>query len=222
MAILKNQLWHLLILGAMIALLYYTAKADPSFLKGSVWGISTFLWGLAALLVAVVHQVYVLIAWRSELYYKQLTKLFGTKAFTLFKIGFAILFISRPITIIGLSISNAGTLSLKPSLSYLLSTILTLLWIYLIYSVKRYFGIDRAFGIDHFFPEKYKNVEMVKKGIFQFTSNGMYVFGFLILYVPALLLHSKAALLMALFSHLYIWVHYYFTERPNMKEIYES
>ena len=222
MAILKNQLWHLLILGAMIALLYYTAKADPSFLKGSVWGVSTFLWGLAALLAAVVHQVFVLIAWRSELYYKQLTKLFGTKDFTLFKIGFAILFISRPITIIGLSISNAGTLSLKPSLSYLLSTILTLLWIYLIYSVKRYFGVDRAFGIDHFFPEKYKNVEMVKKGIFQFTSNGMYVFGFLILYVPALILQSKAALLMALFSHLYIWVHYYFTERPNMKEIYES
>jgi len=26
----------------------------------------------------------------------------------------------------------------------------------------------------------------------------------------------------ALFSHLYIWVHYYFTERPDMKIIYRD
>ena len=80
--------------------------------------------------------------------------------------------------------------------------------------------MDRAFGIDHFFPEKYKNVSMVKQGIFKHTSNGMYIFGFLTLWIPGILLKSKAAILIALFHHLYIWVHYYFTEKPDMKIIY--
>jgi len=48
----------------------------------------------------------------------------------------------------------------------------------------------------------------------------MYVYGLLILYLPGLFLLSKAALLVALFNHVYIWVHYYCTEQPDMKVIY--
>ena len=48
----------------------------------------------------------------------------------------------------------------------------------------------------------------------------MYVFGFAILWVPALLFQSVAALIVAAFSHAYIWVHYYCTERPDMRRIY--
>jgi len=33
---------------------------------------------------------------------------------------------------------------------------------------------------------------------------------------------SKTALLIALFNHLYIWVHYYFTENPDIKFIYRT
>ena len=60
------------------------------------------------------------------------------------------------------------------------------------------------------------------KGIFKFTNNGMYYFGFLVLYIPALLLFSKAALLAALFNHLYIWAHYFCTEKPDIKVIYHG
>jgi hypothetical protein len=48
----------------------------------------------------------------------------------------------------------------------------------------------------------------------------MYIYGIMILYIPALLLFSKAALVVALFNHIYIWVHYYTTEIPDMKKIY--
>jgi hypothetical protein len=48
----------------------------------------------------------------------------------------------------------------------------------------------------------------------------MYVFGFLTLWVPGLWFASAAALVVALFNHLYIWVHYYSTELPDMKRIY--
>jgi hypothetical protein len=61
---------------------------------------------------------------------------------------------------------------------------------------------------------------MVKGGIFRFTRNGMYVFGFLLLWIPGLWWASTAALAVALFNHLYIWVHYHTTELPDMKRIY--
>ena len=80
--------------------------------------------------------------------------------------------------------------------------------------------MDRAFGIDHFQPEKFKKEPFIKKGIFKYTSNGMYIYGFLMLWVPGLLLLSKAAILVAVFNHVYIWIHYYFTELPDIKIIY--
>ena len=106
--------------------------------------------------------------------------------------------------------------------SYVLSWLLLIPAVYLFYSVKKYFGFDRAFGIDHFYPEEYKLKPFVDQGIFKYTRNGMYTFGFFLVWVPGFLLQSRAALLLALFSHLYIWVHYYFTELPDIKIIYKD
>jgi protein-S-isoprenylcysteine O-methyltransferase Ste14 len=87
------------------------------------------------------------------------------------------------------------------------------------YSIARYFGFERAFGIDHF-DTSYRGKPLVKKGIFRYTSNGMYVFGLLILWIPGVLFSSLTALAAALFSHIYIWVHYFCTEKPDMNFIY--
>ena len=48
----------------------------------------------------------------------------------------------------------------------------------------------------------------------------MYTFGFLILWILGLVCLSQAALMAALFNHLYIWVHYYCTELPDIYAIY--
>jgi len=222
MKIFKYQEWHILILIVLILILYFFTRADTTILKGELWGISTVYWCIFTLISPVIHQFYVLVCWRSELYHKSVSKLFGKKGFKLYKIGFAILILSRPITIFLLSISNAKTININTSFSYVLSGILMIPVIYLFYSLRKYFGIDRAFGIDHFYPEKFKNASMVNQGIFKYTSNGMYVYGFLILWIPGIIMQSKAALLMALFNHIYIWVHYYFTEKPDMKMIYND
>ena len=58
----------------------------------------------------------------------------------------------------------------------------------------------------------------MKKGICKYTSNSMYSFAFLTFW--AIAGASWAALVVAAFSHLYIWVHYFCTERPDMKLIY--
>ena len=85
----------------------------------------------------------------------------------------------------------------------------------------RYFGHARAFGADHF-DESYRGAPLERRGVFRFTSNAMYVFGLLVLWLPGLLLSSMAALSVALFHHLYIWVHYHCTEKPDMIRIYPT
>ncbi len=132
-----------------------------------------------------------------------------------------ILFLTRPVFIFGLAIANQGTLPVPGWLGISLSVLCIPPVMYLGYSVLKHFGIERALGIDHFQPRIYRDRPFVKKGIFKWSSNSMYLYGFLLLWVPGLLLLSKAGLLSALFSHMYIWVHYYFTEYPDLKFIYQ-
>ncbi|MFK5924141.1 MAG: methyltransferase [Verrucomicrobiota bacterium] len=201
----------------LAATLYLSNK--PAILDGVLWGVHTTTWFYLAMATPIIHQIYVWLVWRFELHLRVFSNKLGTKqAFSIYAIGFSFLFISRLITIIFLAISSKNTLHLNPLVAYIIVALITPLVIYLFYSVKKYFTIARAYGIDHF--DKNYNEPYVKKGIFKYSNNGMYVFGLLILYLPGLLFLSEAALLVALFNHVYIWVHYYFTERPDMVVIY--
>ena len=63
-------------------------------------------------------------------------------------------------------------------------------------------------------------VEVFWSAYFDIAWKDVAVFGLLILWLPGLLLASKAALLAALFGHVYIWVHYFTVEQPDMIHIY--
>lgn len=218
--VLKYQAYHAFFLLLLLAGVYLMAQEDSVIISGELWQITSIYWLLLALLVPVVHQIYVMLCWRLELYGKKLTAWFGEKAFALYKRFFTILILARPVSLVLLAISNKKTLILDSRLAIGLTIILLIPSVYLFYSLKRYFGFDRAFGIDHFEPAKYRDMPLVRKGIFRYTDNGMYTFGFLMLYIPALIWLSKAALLVAFFQHLYIWVHHYCTEKPDMMVIY--
>jgi protein-S-isoprenylcysteine O-methyltransferase Ste14 len=127
--------------------------------------------------------------------------------------------ISRVLFLVALAVANRDTVPGDPTLLQVLAIILLIPAVHLFYSVARYFGFRRAFGIDHFDP-RYRAVPLVRRGIFEYSPNGMYVFGFLLLWSVALWYASVAALIAALFNHLYIWVHYWATERPDMRRIY--
>ncbi len=219
MKILDKQQYHFLSLVILLSGVYYAARGD--FLQGSFLGLSTRAWLLLSIFIPVAHQIYVLIFWRAELHYKTLSSWFGERAFFIFGLGFMILLIARPVFVLGLAISNRGTLPIPGWLGILLSVLSIPPVLYLVYSVFKYFGADRALGGDHFQPEIYREQPFVKKGIFQWSSNPMYFFGFLLVWAPGLLFLSKAGLLAALFNHLYIWAHYFFTEYPDMKFIYK-
>lgn len=217
--IFKHQIWHLLALVVLIFAINSYASHSPEILSGSFWKVSTNSWFWLAIAIPVIHQTYVLLIWRFELYQRTFTKRLGVKrAFNVYAIGFSLLFASRLVAIVFLSISNKDTLHLDPVIAYVIAALITPIVIYLFYSVRKYFTLERAYGIDHFDPNY--NEPYVKEGIFKYTDNGMYVFGLMILYLPGLLFLSEAALLVALFNHVYIWVHYFFTERPDMVVIY--
>ena len=219
--IFEKQIWHYLLLAILLAVVLVVVSLAEHFLQGKFLGVATPVWFYLAIGSPVFHQLYVWFCWRLELYGGLLTQWFGKRAFKIYSIGFAVLILLRPVLITLLSLSNKNTIPSHPMITALLLTILAIPSFYLMYSIKKYFGFWRAFGIDHF-DASYRNKPLIKEGIFRFTDNGMYYFGLLILWIPGVLFSSITAIIAALFSHLYIWVHFFCTEKPDMESIYGS
>lgn len=216
--IFSHQVAHVLLLAILLAGVWLAGEL-PGFSEGQFLGWPTDVWVSLTIGNAVLHQVFVWACWRAELHIQGLTRLLGEAAFNVYATIFSVLIMARPGLITCVAISNAGTLPLNPTFSFALSAVLAIPVVYLAYSVKRYFGFRRAFGIDHF-DSSYRDQPIVQAGIFRYSRNSMYVYGFLLLWIPGVLFHSIAAIIVALFSHIYIWVHYFVTEKPDMQFIY--
>jgi len=216
--IFAHQIEHLVCLSLLLAGLYGLSRT-AGFLDGQLLGLDTGTWVVLAVSNAIAHQVFVWFCWRTELYAGLPTRWFGAAAFPIYATLFSVLILCRPVLVTAVAVSNAGSFDASRALALSLAGVCTVLAAYVGYSVRRYFGFLRAFGIDHF-DTRYRTIPLVRSGIFRWVSNPMYVFGLLLLWVPGLVAQSSAALGVALFSHAYIWVHYFFTERPDMREIY--
>ena len=216
--IFEGQILHLFVLTILIGTIF-GITGIWNFFEGQYLGINTATWFYLSIATPILHQVYVWFCWRTQFHFSLITRVFGEIGFTYYGIVFFILFFLRFVFVTILAISNKGSMDADPLLLYALAIIITLPALYLFYSVKRYFGIKRALGADHF-DESYRNSPLVTKGIYRFVNNGMYIFGVAIIWVPGLVFASRAALLAAMFQHIYIWVHYYATEKPDMKRIY--
>lgn len=168
--------------------------------------------------IPIVHQVFVWIAWRVELKSKAVSNSIG---FTVYLVIFFLLLLGRPIVLIFLAWADSESLGLNTAPRIIGSIILLIPAIYTMYSVKKYFGFIRAAGGDHF-DSKYRNMRIVNTGMFKYSSNSMYVFGFLMFWGIAIAFNSKAALLASGFCHAYIWIHYFATEKPDMDYLYND
>jgi len=209
--VFERQGLHLLLLCSLLAVVGILA---------SRWvRESAEKWFWAAIAVAVLHQGWVWLCWRLELHEGLLGRWFGPTGFKLYAAGFALLAITRVGLLICLALADQGTVPVEGRLLDVLATLLLAPVVYLFYSVARYFTFQRAVGADHF-DRAYRLKPLENRGIFRFTRNGMYTFGLLLVWLPGLYASSQAALLAAAFNHTYIWVHYFCTERPDMKRIY--
>lgn len=169
-----------------------------------------------AIACPILHQMFVWLAWRFELRSGATSRTLG---FHKYLICFFILFASRFVSLFALAWMDSGSLKLGVVSRTVLATFLILPGAYAGYSVQRYFGMARAAGADHFNP-RYRQLPLVRAGIFQFTNNGMYIYAFLLFWAMAVGFNSSAALTTAAFSHVYIWVHFYATEKPDMDYLY--
>lgn len=218
--IFEKQGVHALLLFLLLSAILPVYHNFEPLSAGKFFGWSTTTWFYSAIGVAIVHHLYVWFSWRNELHNKSITNFFPNHGFKIYLIGFFLLFSLRFLLVLLAALSNMGSFSLPLVIKWVLVTILAIPVIWLFYSVKTYFGFKRAAGADHFF-EEYRNLPLVQQGIFKYTKNGMYLYGFLLFWLIAILFESYAALLLAGFNHLYIWVHYYCTEKPDMEKIYE-
>jgi hypothetical protein len=216
----ERQLQHYLLLATLLVGAGVAMSQSDRLLVGQFAGIPTGTWLVIALTVPILHQLYVWFVWRAELHHGLISRWFGTeKGFRYYTVGFYLLFLSRPISIFLVALSNRGSLDLNPLVAIPLAAVLFMPWLYVQYSIRKYFGMDRAMGLDHFDPS-YRDQPFVREGIFRYTDNAIYTFAFLIFWILGLVFFSQAALLAALFNHLYIWVHYYCTELPDIYAIY--
>ncbi len=213
----KNQLWHLFALGGLILISWFLIKTHLS--EGTFLGIKDSSWFWIAITIVVLHQMIVWIVFRSQLCWGSFTKYFGASDIKVWASIFLPFLFARPILVMILAIADPGTLPLPFELRITIGILLMMPALYTLWSVLRYFGVVRALGADHF-RSKYRRMPLIQKGAFRLTKNAMYTFQFLGLYSIALFLDSYAALILAIFQHTYIWVHYFCTEKPDMNIIY--
>lgn len=218
-AIFERQWLHALALAVMLPALWLISRGCVCFHRGELWGIGTWTWFWIAIEIPIVHQIFVWFCWRTELHRGLITRVFGRHGFKIYAAIFTVLLVGRLVAVTALAVASHDTLPANHLMLKSLAAIIAVPVAYLGYSVARYFTFTRAFGADHF-DESYRSKPLVHQGIFRFTSNGMYTIGLMVLYIPALWLASRPALVAAVFGHLYIWVHYFTTELPDMRRIY--
>jgi len=133
-------------------------------------------------------------------------------------IGFFTLIILRFSAVV-LCFVDYGSLYKPGLISWALSVIVFIPGLYTMYSVKKYFGFLRAAGADHF-DSKYRDIPFERRGIFKWTSNAMYTFAIGIPFSFAVATGSQSMFIVAIFTYISIWLHYFCTEKEDFKVIY--
>jgi hypothetical protein len=209
----RHQIWHL---GGTIILFYIGVQfVDLESNTSAFFGISALSWFMIAMSVPIIHQAYVWICWRSELCWQSISKTIGFKAYAII---FFILGLSRFSAIV-LCFVDYGSLYKPGILAWVISIIFFIPAIYTMYSVKKYFGFLRAAGADHFDP-KYRDMPFEKRGIFKWSPNAMYVFAIGIPFAFAVATGSQSMFIVATYTYVSVWLHYFCTEREDFKIIY--
>ena len=209
----KHQIWHL---GGTVLLFYIGAQlVDLNGNTNTFLGISALNWFMIAMSTPLIHQAYVWICWRSELCWQSISNSIGFKGYVII---FFILIISRFSAIV-VCIVDYGSLYKPGILAWLISIILFIPGVYTMYSVRKYFGFFRAAGADHFDP-KYRDMPFEKRGIFKWSSNAMYLFGIGIPFAFAVATGSQSMFVVAIYTYISIWLHYFCTEKEDFKIIY--
>ncbi len=215
--VIEGQPQHLgiALLMSVGALALLKSPADAP----TVLGLTSTGWAKASIALALIHQFIVAFVFRLQLYKNLMSRLFGARDMKVWAAIFMPLLAARPLS--ALLVGWADTVPITPyrPLEIILGLALLVPAIWGMHSTIVHFTLPRALGGDHF-RDKYLAMPKVKKGVFKYTSNGMYGVVFLGFWAIALLFGSWNALVLALFQQSYIWVHMYCTESPDLRRMF--
>ncbi len=105
----KGQAFHTLFL--VLCFFILTKLAVNFGNEDEFCGLTATAWYWIAILIPVIHQIFVWLVWRLELYHQYLSKNFGAIAFKAYFIDFFILFIGRFVALCCLAIADQGVLT---------------------------------------------------------------------------------------------------------------
>ena len=209
----KHQIWHL---GGTGILFYIAIKFSGLQNNTNTFiNLGAFSWFIIAMTMPLIHQAYVWVCWRSELCWKSISSTIGFKGYVII---FFVLIISR-LSAIVLCFVDYGSLYAPGWFAWSLAVIIFIPGIYTMYSVKKYFGFLRAAGADHFDP-KYRDMPFERRGIFKWSPNAMYTFAIGIPFGFAVATGSQSMFIVAIYTYISIWLHYFCTEKEDFKVIY--
>jgi len=209
----KHQIWHL---GGTSILFYIGIKFSGLQNNTNTFiNLGAFSWFIIAMTMPLIHQAYVWVCWRSELCWKSISRTIGFKGYVII---FFVLIISR-LSAIVLCFVDYGSLYAPGWFAWSLAVIIFIPGIYTMYSVKKYFGFLRAAGADHF-DSKYRDMPFERRGIFKWSPNAMYTFAIGIPFGFAVATGSQSMFIVAIYTYISIWLHYFCTEKEDFKVIY--
>ena len=209
----KHQIWHL---GGTSILFYIGIKFSGLQNNTNTFvNLGAFSWVIIAMTMPLIHQAYVWVCWRLELCWKSISRTIGFKGYVII---FFVLIISR-LSAIVLCFVDYGSLYTPGWFAWSLAVIIFIPGIYTMYSVKKYFGFLRAAGADHF-DSKYRDMPFERRGIFKWSPNAMYTFAMGIPFGFAVATGSQSMFIVAIYTYISIWLHYFCTEKEDFKVIY--
>lgn len=215
----QGQFEHLLLVSVLVPGALYLV--EPQLSGESLGPLTDYGWAYLLVGLVVGHQVLVWLVWRIQLCFGSLSRLLGTADLVIWAAIFFPFVAARVILLVVVGQSDAGSLGWPRSFEIGLGVLLCAPALYTFWSVIRHFGLLRALGADHF-RASYLDRPLVREGIFRYSTNAMYTYGFAGLWAVGLFLSSRAALALALFQHAYIWVHMYCTEQPDLDILYRD
>ena len=141
----EKQGWHAFWLAFLLTITALISRTN-GLLAGELFGLSTTFWFCLAVCIPIAHQVFVVVVWRKQLHQQWMTKRFGERAFTIYMVLFNKLILSRPVSMIILSIANRDSFSLAIGWRLGISILLLIPFGFMAYSVLKYFGLNARPG----------------------------------------------------------------------------
>ena len=217
--IFEKQEWHFVLLALLVVSVNAVMNFFPYYFLGQFWGLSAEAWLWIGIIAAFLHQVYVMLIWRTQLETGWLTANLPRIGYIAYYIDYTMLLVARLGAIVLAALANRDSFIFPEPSREITALALAVPFIWVIYSITRHYGYKRLAGADRF-ELAYRDTGWRRKGVFQLVPNAVYVLCPLGFYIPGILLASPASLLLALFNHIYILIHYYCTELPDLKRIY--